>query len=72
MNSGVKRTPTAEARGESMESTSELAARLSRASVKRLWNVHTAFDWPEALDDSLWSMSPELISIYGTEAYERP
>lgn len=27
------------------------------------------FDWPDALDDSGWFFTPELISIYGTETW---
>ena len=53
-----------------MESSSELAERLTRASRKLFWNVYDTFDWPESLDDSAWYMPPELISIYGTPAYE--
>lgn len=54
-----------------METPTELAVRLSRASRKKFWNVYTAFDWPEKLDFSLWFMPPELISIYGTPAWEK-
>jgi hypothetical protein len=53
-----------------METSSELAARLTRASRKLFWNVYEAFDWPEALDATAWCMPPELISIYGTPEYE--
>ena len=53
-----------------MESSSDLAQRLTRASRKLFWNVYDTFDWPEALDQTAWYMPPELISIYGTPQYE--
>jgi hypothetical protein len=53
-----------------METATDLAVRLSRASVKKLWDPYTRFDWPEALDSSRWFMPPELISIYGTPDWE--
>lgn len=54
-----------------MATALELAPRLSDASIRKSWDVYTAFDWPAALDiDNEWFMSPELISIYGTDLYE--
>lgn len=53
-----------------METASELATRLSRASCKKFYDVYNAFDWPETLQQDAWCMPPELISIYGTPAYE--
>jgi hypothetical protein len=53
-----------------METTSSLAARLTQASRRKLWDVYTAFQWPERLDDAKWCMPPELISIYGTELWD--
>ncbi len=53
-----------------MTASAELATRLSNASVKKAWDVYSAFDWPEKLDPvANWYMSPELISIYGTELW---
>jgi hypothetical protein len=51
------------------EST-KLARKLSEASVRKLWDVYTAFDWPKSVPMTGWTMSPELISIYGTELYD--
>jgi hypothetical protein len=48
----------------------QLAARLTATSRKKFWDVYTAFDWPDQLEVGAWCMSPELISIYGTEEYE--
>jgi hypothetical protein len=53
-----------------METASELATRLTRASRKKVWDVHSAFTWPETLAQDAWYMPPELISIYGTAAYD--
>jgi len=55
-----------------MPTAAELAPRLSDASVRKLWDVYSAFDWPERLDpEAAWYMKPELISIHGTEAWDR-
>ena len=54
-----------------METATELAVRLSRASRKTFWNVYSVFDWPEKLDFSHWFMPPELVSLYGTPAWEK-
>jgi hypothetical protein len=53
-----------------METATDLAVRLSRASVKKLWDPYTDIEWPETLDSSLWFLPPELMSLYGTEAWE--
>ena len=29
-----------------------------------------AFDWPATLDDDAWYFTPELVSLYGTEAWD--
>jgi len=53
------------------ETTTELAARLSRASVKKLWNVYGDIAWPESLDpEAEWFMAPELISLHGTAIWD--
>ena len=54
----------------SMETPTELAGRLTKASRKKLWDVYGDIDWPASLDDSMWFMPPELISLYGTEAWD--
>jgi hypothetical protein len=53
-----------------METTAHLATRLTNASRRLHWTVHEQFQWPERLEEGTWSMPPELISIYGTPAYE--
>jgi hypothetical protein len=53
-----------------MDTTSVLADRLTKYSQNRVWDPHTTFEWPEQLTEGAWCMSPELISIYGTDAYE--
>ena len=52
------------------QKSTNLALRLSKASIKTSWNVYTAFDWPNSLPDDAWYMSPELISLYGTSFYD--
>ncbi len=53
-----------------MATSTELAVRLSEASVRKQWDVYSTFDWPETIDPAAgWSMSPELISIYGTPVW---
>lgn len=49
--------------------STELAPKLSTASIKKSWDVYSAFDWPDSLPDDAWYMSPELISLYGTDFY---
>lgn len=53
-----------------METAAELASRLSRASIKKLYDVYGLFDWPEALDDTRWAMTPELVSLHGTPVWD--
>lgn len=48
----------------------QLAPKLSTASIKKSWDVYTAFDWPESLPEDNWFMSPELMSLYGTEYFD--
>lgn len=54
----------------SMESASDLCVRLSKQSLEQSWNVYTDIDWPERLSGELYAMSPELISIRGTELWD--
>ncbi len=52
-------------------SAAELVDRLGAMSIERAWDPYTSFDWPESLDpEAEYYMSPELMSLYGTEAYE--
>lgn len=53
-----------------MENASELAVRLTRASRKKIWDVYNAFTWPDQLVEGAWMMPPELVSIYGTSAWD--
>jgi len=52
-----------------MAKLQQIAAKLSAASLKRLSNPYTEFEWPEALDLDKWQFSPDLISLYGTDVY---
>jgi hypothetical protein len=51
--------------------SSALAEQLSVASRKHAWDPHQHFAWPDSIPDDALLMSPELISIYGTELWER-
>jgi hypothetical protein len=44
----------------------KVAERLSRGSRKLVYDVYARFSWPEGLDASVWAMSPEYVSLYGT------
>lgn len=54
-----------------METASDLAVRLTQQSREQFWNVYTEFDWPEALDPEKYAITPELISIHGTELWDQ-
>jgi hypothetical protein len=55
---------------QALETASDLVVWLSVASVKKAWDVYSAFDWPAALDPAHWCMPPELVSLYGTSAWD--
>ena len=46
-----------------------LVDQLTKQSRKELWDVYSYFQWPDAIPEDTWCMSPELISIYGTDAW---
>jgi len=50
--------------------STELARKLSTASIRKTWDVYSAFDWPESLPDDAWYMSPEQMSLYGTPYFD--
>lgn len=56
--------------GTSAESADELCVRLTRQSREQLWNAYSDIDWPERLSGERYAMSPELISIHGTELWD--
>lgn len=53
-----------------METASQIATRLSKASCKKFYDVYNTFEWPVTLQKDAWCMPPELISIYGTPVYD--
>ncbi len=53
-----------------MQTTEDVARKLTRASEKFFYDVATKIEWPETLDASVWTMSPELVSLYGTEVWD--
>ncbi|MEZ4280427.1 MAG: diiron oxygenase [Myxococcota bacterium] len=52
-----------------MTQIAEVAQKMTRASKKFFYDPSTKLDWPEHLDASEWTMSPELVSLYGTELW---
>lgn len=54
-----------------MPSTDQLAQTLSRASLARAWSPEADLDWPDALPADRWAMSPELLSLYDTPAWDQ-
>jgi hypothetical protein len=48
----------------------ELVTKLCAASRKNYLDPYSRLQWPEVLDRDQWFMSPELISLYGTNVYE--
>jgi hypothetical protein len=53
-----------------METASQIAVRLSRASCRKFYDVYNAFDWPERLEPGMWCMPPELVSLHGTPVWD--
>jgi hypothetical protein len=51
----------------SLEATVE---RLCRVSVEQCIDPHSRIEWPERVDEDAWYTSPELVSLFGTPAYE--
>ncbi|MFC5719475.1 diiron oxygenase [Streptomyces gamaensis] len=48
----------------------EILARLTEKSVEDYYNPYQTFDWPDRLDDDRMWMSPELLTVYGTEHFD--
>ena len=53
-----------------MAELEKLADRLSEASIKAYQSPYEAVEWPEAIDQDSWYFTPELLSLYGTPAWE--
>src|SRR5262249_51880990 len=52
------------------ESFQTIVDRLCEISRNVFLNPHTALEWPEAIGADEWCMAPELVSIYGTPAWD--
>jgi hypothetical protein len=48
----------------------DTAKKLTRASQKFFYDVTTKFAWPEKIEPDAWMMAPELVSLYGTPAWD--
>lgn len=53
-----------------MTTLAELTDRLCQVSQKHFIDPFSRLEWPESLDRDQWFMSPELISLYGTEHFD--
>jgi hypothetical protein len=53
-----------------MKTSVELIPKLCAISRREAIDPHLAFDWPEALDKTQWFMSPELVTLHGTDLWE--
>ena len=53
-----------------MEEFGQIVDKLCEASRKQFVNPYEYLEWPKQLNAEQWCTSPELISLYGTEAYE--
>ncbi len=51
--------------------SSKMVKTLCNASKRDYANPYTQLEWPEVLNADDWCMSPELLSLYGTDVYER-
>ena len=54
----------------SSDEIARVVERLCEISREQNVDPYAYIDWPEAVDPEAWYTSPELISIFGTEAYE--
>jgi len=52
-----------------MKTLSETVQKLSEASRRDAHDLADVLEWPEKLSQEEWFMGPELVSIYGTEAF---
>ena len=53
-----------------MTSLTDLTARLCRISRTHFIDPFSRLQWPDSLEHAQWFMTPELISLHGTEHYE--
>jgi hypothetical protein len=49
------------------KSLKEILTHLCELSVERAYDPHSEFEWPESLPEDVYWMSPELLSVHGTE-----
>ncbi|ARQ68476.1 diiron oxygenase [Streptomyces marincola] len=45
--------------------------RLTSKAIDDYYNPYQLFEWPDALPEEMWWMSPELTTTFGTQAAER-
>jgi hypothetical protein len=52
------------------QSLTDLASKLSDVSRKNLYSPYVNLEFPDEIDRNQWFTSPELLSLYGTSAYD--
>lgn len=53
-----------------MSNVQDLVRKLSKASRSQLTDPLTAWEWPDNLDKAQWFVSPELVTLFGTRAWD--
>jgi len=53
-----------------MPNIETISRQMTKASQKFFYDPTTKLEWPESLDSSEWTMTPELVSLYGTELWD--
>jgi hypothetical protein len=53
-----------------MTTLQDLTAKLCRISEEHFVDPFSRLEWPESLGRQQWFMSPELISLHGTDIYQ--
>ena len=53
-----------------MTTLPQLTEKLCRISREHFIDPFSRLEWPDALDRHQWFMTPELISLYGTEHFD--
>ena len=54
-----------------MQGMTSLVEKLCEASQQDFYSPYEGIDWPGGLEEDAWYFSPELISLFGSDAYER-
>jgi hypothetical protein len=53
-----------------MSNIEQISRQMTRASQKFFYDPTAKLEWPKEFDRNDWAMTPELISLYGTPAWD--